>query len=135
MSFFSELKRRNVFRVGAAYLVVSWLVLQIIDTIGPIIALPDTFARSVLFLLVLGFPIVLIVSWVFELTAEGIQTQHEADESGFKTSSGKLNAVVIAGLALALVFVLLDAYVLDEPLSDSEIANTLEPNPDESTVI
>lgn len=119
MSFFNELKRRNVFRVGAAYLVVAWLLLQVMDTVGPIIGLSDSFARGVLFLLAVGFPVVLVISWVFELTPEGIQTQQAADQSGMRSSKGKLNAVIIGGLALALVLVVLDSYVLDEPATES----------------
>ena len=54
MRLFQELKRRNVFRVGLAYLVGCWLLLQIIDVVGPIVNLPDAFARYLLFLLVIG---------------------------------------------------------------------------------
>lgn len=115
MSLFNELKRRNVFRVGAAYLVVAWLLLQIMDTVAPIIGLSDAFARGVLFLIVIGFPIVLIVSWVFELTSEGLQTQAVADESGARTHAGKLNTVIIGGMALVIVFLVVDNYVLEEP--------------------
>jgi TolB-like protein/Tfp pilus assembly protein PilF len=139
MSFFSELKRRNVFRVSAAYLVVSWLLLQVIDTLVPILSLSDAFGRGMFLVLVIGFPVVLIVSWVFELTPEGIQTQSEADESGYKTSSSKLNAVVISGLALALVFVVVDQYILEEnpnqsfdvavePVTEQTVEQTTERN-------
>jgi adenylate cyclase len=79
MSFFSELKRRNVFRVGIAYLVVSWLLIQVADTLGSLFAMPEAFGRGVVILLVIGFPLTLIVSWLFELTSEGIQTQTNAD--------------------------------------------------------
>ena len=119
MSLFNELKRRNVFRVGAAYLVVAWLLLQIMDTVGPIVGFSDSFARGVLFLLAIGFPIVLIVSWVYELTPEGIQTQANADASGTQSHAGKLNAVIIAGLVLALVLVVLDAYVFTDETADA----------------
>ena len=117
MSFFSELKRRNVFRVGAAYLVVAWLLVQVVDTLGDLFAMPEAFGRGVVILLVIGFPVALIVSWVFELTPSGIKTQDEADQSGTHTSSTKLNAVIICGLALALAFVVLDAYVLEDSVA------------------
>lgn len=115
MSLFVELKRRNVFRVAAAYTVVSWLLMQVVDTLGPLFELSNAFGRGVFLLLLIGLPVVLVVAWVFEFTDEGIKTQEEADQSGLKNSSNKLNAVVIGGLALALVFVVLDAYVLTEP--------------------
>ena len=119
MSFFNELKRRNVFRVGAAYLVVAWLLIQVVDTLGDMFAMPEAFGRGVVILLVIGFPVALIVSWVFELTTEGLQTQADADQSGAHSSSNKLNAVIIAGLALALVFVVMDSYVLVDETSIS----------------
>lgn len=129
MSFFSELKRRNVFRVGAAYLVVAWLLLQIMDTVGPIIGLSDAFARGVLFIVVIGFPIALILSWVYEMTPEGVHTQSKADTQSLKSSGKKLNAVIIAGLAMALMLVVIDAYVLDS--SPLEIEN---PTAETSTI-
>lgn len=126
MSFFTELKRRNVFRVGAAYLVVAWLLIQVVDTLGDMFAMPEAFGRGVVILLGIGFPVALIVSWVFELTAQGLQTQTEADQSGLHTSNSKLNTVIISGLALALIMVVLDAYVLNEtPSVNTENAQML----------
>jgi TolB-like protein len=135
MSLVGELKRRNVFRVGAAYLVVGWLVLQIVDTVGPMLSLPDAFARGVLLLLAIGFPVMLVGSWVFELTPGGLRTQGAAGESGHRTSPKKLNAVIIAGLAAALVFVIVDAYVLvDSGTSESDSgASPLADDPSEAT--
>ena len=112
MPFFQELKRRNVFRVGAAYLVVSWLILQIVDTVGPIIALQDSFARGVLLLLLIGFPITLIAAWVFEFTPEGVKTQQVADANNYNPSVRKLNALIIGGLSIAVVFLLVDKALL-----------------------
>jgi len=126
MSFFNELKRRNVFRVGAAYLVVGWLVLQIVDVVGDMLALPDTVGRTILMLLAIGFPIALIVSWIYEVTPEGITTQ-EAVDAGMKTSyEKKLNAVIIGGLALALVLVVLDAYVLEDRDESPRVETAVE---------
>ena len=114
MSFFSELKRRNVFRVGAAYLVVAWLLVQVVDTLGDMFAMPEAFGRGVVILLVIGFPVALIISWIYEMTPKGVVTQ-EAVDAGIKTTSGrKLNTVIIGGLALALVMVILDAYVIND---------------------
>ena len=71
--FYVELKRRNVLRVGAAYLVFSWLVLQVVDLLGPILALPEWLPRVTLLLLAIGFVAALVLSWVYELTPEGIR--------------------------------------------------------------
>ena len=75
MSFTRELKRRNVFRVGIAYLIVAWLLLQISDTLVPALLLPEWFQSGVAFLLILGFPLALLFAWAFELTPEGIKLQ------------------------------------------------------------
>ncbi len=69
MSLFQELKRRNVFRMGIAYAVVAWLLLQLIDIVTPIINAPDWVSKSLLLLIVIGFPITLLIAWAFELLA------------------------------------------------------------------
>ena len=117
MSLINELNRRNVFRVGAAYLVVAWLLIQIADTVGDMLALPDVVGRTILLLVTIGFPIALLVSWVYEVTPDGIATQEEVDAGAKSTSGKKLNAVIIGGLALVLGFVIMDAYVLNSGLA------------------
>ena len=68
MSIFNELKRRNVFRVGAAYIVSSWLLIQVAETIFPLFGFGDTPARLAVIVLVIGFLPVQIFAWVFQLT-------------------------------------------------------------------
>ena len=77
--FVSELKRRNVFRVGAAYAVVSWLIIQVIDTVFPRIGLPDSTITFILILLMIGFPIALILAWAYDLTPDGMRKAEDAD--------------------------------------------------------
>jgi TolB-like protein len=72
-NFFSELKRRNVYRVAVAYAVVAWLLIQIATQLFPFFDIPNWAVRLVVLLLALGFPIALILAWAFELTPEGIQ--------------------------------------------------------------
>ncbi len=110
MSLFEELKRRNVFRVGIAYLVVSWLLLQVIDVVGPILRLPETVARYVLFFLAIGFLPALIFAWVFELTPQGVKRESEVLRSGSITArtGHKLDRAIIVALALAVAFLLFD---------------------------
>ena len=72
MSFLNELKRRDVFRVGVAYLAVSWLILQVTDTIVPILELPAWVMRLILLLLLIGFPVALALAWAYEITPEGV---------------------------------------------------------------
>jgi len=104
MNLFSELKRRNVFKVAAAYLIVSWLILQIIGSIVPIIEAPDWISKAILMLLLAGFPIALLFAWAFELTPEGIKKESDVvrDESITSETSSKINLVIIGALVLII---------------------------------
>jgi len=82
MSLFSELKRRNVLRVAAAYLAGAWLLIEVSDTLFSIYGLPGTAARIVATLLAIGFPITLVLSWVYELTPEGLKLEKDIDRAG-----------------------------------------------------
>ena len=73
MSFFSELKRRNVYKVAVAYAVVGWLVMQVAATVVPALHLPDAIITAVVVLILLGFPIALVIAWAFEMTPEGLK--------------------------------------------------------------
>src|SRR5881392_1698038 len=79
LSFFSELKRRNVYKVAVAYAVVSWLLVQITTQVFPFFDIPSWAVRLVVLLLVLGFPVALILSWAFEITPEGIKRGPEVE--------------------------------------------------------
>ena len=72
MSVYSELKRRNVFRVAAAYVVIGWLFLQVADVTLDFIGAPDWVGKTIIALLVLGFIPALAISWVFEVTPDGV---------------------------------------------------------------
>lgn len=112
-SFFTELKRRNVFRVGALYLVAGWLVLQVADVLAGLLGLPDWTLRFVAFLLLLGFPLALVFSWVYELTPEGIKRESEIDrtQSVTEQTSKKLGVATVALLAAAVTLLLLDRFI------------------------
>lgn len=112
MSLFEELKRRNVFRIGIAYLVASWLLLQIIDVVSPILQLPETIARYILFLLVAGFIPVLILAWVLELTPDGVKLESEVSRT--------LDRAIVVILVFAVGFLLFDKMNQDVPLHDSQ---------------
>jgi len=71
-AFFDELRRRKVLKVGVAYLVGSWVVLQLADVIFPAIRLPETSISLVLVILIVGFPLALVLSWIFDFTPAGI---------------------------------------------------------------
>lgn len=103
-NLFEELKRRNVFRVGAAYLVVGWVLAQVGDLAADNLAFPDWFMPMVLVVLALGFPVALFFAWAFELTPEGVKkTEDVAEDESVTTATGqKLNYVIIGALVLAL---------------------------------
>ncbi len=122
MSFVDELKRRNVFRVGIAYMVVSWLILQVVDTIQDILALPEWAGKLILLLLVIGLPLALIFAWAFEMTPEGLKREHEVDRSQSIThhTGRKLDFTIIAVLAMAVGLLLFDKFVWEKPDESAE---------------
>ena len=96
MSFFSELKRRKVVQVAGVYLVVAWLVIQVIDVINEPLQLPPWFATVVLVLLAAGFPFALIFAWVFDITPQGVT--RTPSEGGAVADSGKLPEYMLLGV-------------------------------------
>jgi TolB-like protein/Flp pilus assembly protein TadD len=103
---FDELKRRNVVRVGVAYVVVGWLLMQAAGALEPALLLPDWVDRVVAVFLMIGFPIVLIFAWAFEITPEGIKptSMVNPDESITTNTGKKLEHTIIALLVVALLF-------------------------------
>jgi TolB-like protein/Flp pilus assembly protein TadD len=87
MSFFSELKRRNVYRVAALYIIVSWLVLQVVDVFMSFMPLPEWTSRLVFVLLAAGFPIALVLAWAIELTPDGIKLEKSSPDKQPATRS------------------------------------------------
>ncbi len=107
MNFFSELKRRNVYKVAVAYAVVGWLVAQIATQIFPFLEIPNWIVRLVIVLIAIGFPIALVIAWAFEATPEGIKRTEVADAK-HEHSRGKtwIYVVIIgAAISVALFFV------------------------------
>ena len=81
MSFFDELKRRNVVRVGIAYLVAAWVLIQVSDVLTPIVPLPTWAPRLVFVILVIGFLPALILAWVYEVTPDGIKRDEKVTQN------------------------------------------------------
>jgi TolB-like protein len=99
--FFGELKRRNVYKIGVAYAVVAWLLMQVASQIFPFFEIPNWVVRLVVLLLVVGFPIALIISWAFEVTSEGMKRTEAADAAGLRSHGGTWIYVVVIGAALS----------------------------------
>jgi TolB-like protein len=128
MSLFDELKRRNVFRVGFAYAVASWLLLQIADVILNNIEAPGWVFQAILLALGLGLPLALIFAWAFEMTPEGIKREKEVDRSQSitQTTGRKLDRIIIVVLVIALAYFAYDELVIENRQESSEqVAGTL----------
>ena len=114
MSLYRELKRRNVIRVGAAYVVAAWLLIQVAETIFPLFGFDDTPARIVVVVLAIGFIPSLIFAWVFELTPEGLMQDKDVDpDRSIALDTGKkLDRVIMVVLVLALGYFAFDKFAL-----------------------
>jgi TolB-like protein len=114
LSIFNELKRRNVFKVGIAYVIIAWLVAQLLQLVFESFGTPVWAIKTVLVLLATGLPFALFFAWAFELTPDGIKREHEVDRSqSISVQSGnKLNLMIIIVLVLALSYVAYDKFVL-----------------------
>ena len=133
MSFLNELKRRNVFRVAIAYIIIAWLLMQIGDTLGPALLLPGWINSALAFFLMLGFPLALFFAWAFELTPEGLKKEGEVDRSESIThgTSHKLNFTIIGLLVLVVGVMFVDNYIHDD--ADSGAGATVDLLGEEAT--
>ncbi|MCH7643904.1 MAG: hypothetical protein IH974_03640 [Myxococcales bacterium] len=116
MSLIAELKRRNVFRVGVAYAIVAWLLVEVASVILPTFKTPDWVMQAFTTLVILGFPLALIVAWAFEMTPEGIKRETAVDpaESITHATGRKLDFAIIGLLVIAVVYFAADKFVLEQ---------------------
>ena len=123
MSFFAELKRRNVLRVAAAYVVAAWLVIQVVETIFPAFGFSDSAIRIVVIVFAIGLLPALVLAWAFELTPEGLKKDKDVDRSQSLTpqTGKKLDRMIMVVLALALGYFAFDKFVLDPARDATEI--------------
>jgi TolB-like protein/tetratricopeptide (TPR) repeat protein len=106
-NFFSELRRRNVYKVAIAYAIVAWLLMQIATQVFPFLEIPNWAIRLVIMLIAIGFPIALVIAWAFELTPEGLKRTEFADELPKKPAHNRtwIYVVAIAGaISIGLFF-------------------------------
>lgn len=103
-NLFNELKRRNVFKVATAYLVVGWLVLQVFGSVAEPLGFPEWVHSFIIVLIGVGFPIALIFAWAFELTPDGVKKTEDVDvkQSITKDTSRKLDFIIIGALVLII---------------------------------
>ncbi len=107
-NFLAELKRRNVYKVAIAYGVMAWLLIQIASQIFPIFGVPNWAVRLVVLLLVIGYPIALIFSWVFEMTPEGIKRTEDVvpNEAPIRGTGRKLDLLIIVVLLVVITIMI-----------------------------
>ena len=112
MSLFEELKRRNVFRVGIAYAISAWVLLQIVDLVLENITAPNWVMQVFMLAIAIGFPVALIFAWAFEMTPDGVKLEKDVDRS--KSTTGKtgqkMNIGIIIALIIAVMFLLVDRF-------------------------
>ncbi|MEE8371840.1 MAG: hypothetical protein V3R73_06780, partial [Sphingomonadales bacterium] len=129
-NLFSELKRRNVVRVGVAYLVFGWIVMQVIDVIVEPLHLPAWTATMVLVLVIIGLPAALFFAWAFELTPEGVKKTAEVDsDASITPSTGRsLDRMIIGALVLAVALLVFDRFSpTPDPAPEKAPVATAEP--------
>jgi len=122
MSLFEELKRRNVIRVGIAYTVTAWLLLQVTDIVLDNTAAPSWVMHLIMVLLLIGLPLALLFAWVFEMTPEGLKKEKDVDrtQSITRTTGRRLDIAIIAVLAVGLGYLAWDKFLAPEGGTASE---------------
>jgi serine/threonine-protein kinase len=127
MSFFEELKRRNVVRMAVLYGIAGWLILQIADVLFEQLGVPAWAFRLVLGLLVLGFPLALIFSWVFELTPEGLKHERDVERQQSIThrTARKIDVTIIVLLVLAMAGLIADRLIPEQPSATHDPAGEI----------
>jgi TolB-like protein/Tfp pilus assembly protein PilF len=103
---FAELKRRNVIRVAMFYGAGAWLVLQVADVVLEVVDAPEGSLRLIAIIAALGFPLVLILAWAFEVTPEGIKRESQVDRTAYDTAQAnrRLDIATITLLVVAITF-------------------------------
>jgi len=115
LSLFNELKRRNVFRVGIAYAVAAWVLLQVADLVLESTNAPSWVLQAMMLVVALGFIASIIIAWAYELTPEGIKRERDVihGDSVTHETGRKLNQISMGFLVVAVVFFAIDKYMLN----------------------
>jgi TolB-like protein/Tfp pilus assembly protein PilF len=121
-SFFSELKRRNVYKVAIAYAVGGWALAQGIAQVFPVFDIPNWIVRLVVLLIVIGFPIALVIAWAFEATPEGIKRTEVADAARQRSRGRAWLYIVATGVAVSIGLFFLGQYTAPRKQMDTAVA-------------
>ena len=126
MSLFSELKRRNVFRVATAYIIVGWLLTEVLATLMPMFGVPEWVGKAVVILVVVTFVPVLIFAWAFEMTPAGIKREKDVDRDASITSETgrKLDYITIVAVIAGVAFLAWSKSAVEPPSESFEVTET-----------
>ena len=130
-SVWGELRRRNVFKVAVAYAIVAWLLIQVADIVLPTFNAPDWIVPVFTVFLILGFPLILLFAWAFEVTPEGVKRTREVplERSITHITGRKFEFAIIGLLAAAVAFMFIDNYVLRDAREQARVAADVEQAP------
>ena len=125
--YFRELKRRKVFKAAIAYLAVAWVLVEVASVVLPAFGAPPILLKGLIILLILGFPVNLIFSWVYDVTPEGLKRTEELPDTDTPSQikGRRLNRVIIGFLSVAVIFLLYNQFVRERP-TDREQATGRE---------
>ena len=128
MSLITELKRRNVFRAGAAYVAVAWVLMQVAEVSFPAFGLSDSALRFLIIALAVGFVPAVALAWVFELTPEGVKRDRDVDPEGTlaKRTNHLVDRLIILALAIGVAYFAADKFLLDPARDKAKIEEAFE---------
>ena len=103
--FIEELKRRNVIKSAVAYLVVAWILQQVFTNLLPLVDAPDWILKTITLILIIGLPVWIVISWIYELTPQGIEKTTKDSESDLvaQATNKRLNVFIISSLSIAVI--------------------------------
>jgi len=127
-SLWGELRRRNVFKVAVAYVIVAWLLIEMAATVFPVLKLPEWTVAFVTALILISFPIILIGAWAFEITPDGMKRTREVplEHSITQITGRKFDFTIIGLLVIAVLFLVVDNYVLRDEAAPA-VSERIEP--------
>ena len=120
--YWKELRRRHVVKAGIAYLVASWLIIQVITVVLPLFGISVDISRTVVIILAIGLPIWLVIAWMFDFSSEGIKKTEDVpyDPEDFKRKNSGLNRFIIGGLSIAVILLVVNTLRLSEKVDEME---------------
>lgn len=135
MSFFAELRRRNVVKVGAAYAVTAWIIMQVTDLAAPALRLPEWVMSLVVFLLLIGFPVALFLAWAYELSPDGIRRTQQSDPMAPETAAGsRYDIAIVVLLAVAIGLIAHDNFFSQPDIAVEPVDTPQDSGPDPGPV-